>query len=71
VCQAASVGAAAITTLAPGQRVPLLISQARAAGMAITAVSPHTGRQYTQILRLATAFVRSHPAVTSVLIPRP
>jgi hypothetical protein len=51
--QAASVGATAITTLAPSQRVPLLISQARAAGRAITAASPQTGRQYSQILREA------------------
>jgi transcriptional regulator with XRE-family HTH domain len=52
--QAASVGAAAITALAPGQRVPLLISQARTAGKAITAASPHAGRQYTQVLHEAT-----------------
>jgi transcriptional regulator with XRE-family HTH domain len=51
--QAARIAANAITALAPVWRVPLLITEARAVGKAITAVSPQIGRQYTQILREA------------------
>jgi hypothetical protein len=51
--QAASVAVTAITTLAPAQRVPLLITQARAVGKEITAVSPRTGSRYAQALREA------------------
>jgi len=51
--QAANIGANAITALAPAQRVPLLIGQARAVGTAITAVSARAGRHYTEILREA------------------
>ena len=48
--EAARVAAEAITVLAPVWRVPLLTSVARAVGKAIAAVSPQTGRRYTQIL---------------------
>lgn len=51
--QAASVAVTAITTLAPAQRVPLLITQARAVGKDITAVSPRIGSRYAQALREA------------------
>jgi transcriptional regulator with XRE-family HTH domain len=51
--QAADIAAAAITTLTPAQRVPLLITQARAVGSDITAASPDTGTRYTQALRKA------------------
>jgi hypothetical protein len=51
--QAASVAVTAITTLAPGQHVPLLITQARAVGKDITAVSRRTGSRYAQALREA------------------
>lgn len=51
--QAARVATATITALAPAWRVPLLISEARAVGKAITAVSPGTGHRYRKILREA------------------
>jgi transcriptional regulator with XRE-family HTH domain len=49
--QAAHVAASAITTLAPAWRVPLLISEARAVGKAISAASAQAGRQYAETLR--------------------
>ncbi len=48
---AAHVAATAITALTPSQRVPLLISEARAVGKAITGVSARAGCAYAQILR--------------------
>jgi hypothetical protein len=51
--QTAHIAANAITALAPAQRIPLLIGQARVAGKAITAASARAGRHYTEILREA------------------
>jgi transcriptional regulator with XRE-family HTH domain len=50
---AAHVAVAAIVDLAPAWRVPLLVSEARAVGKAITAASAQVGRQYAQTLREA------------------
>jgi len=51
--QAARVATATITALAPAWRIPLLVSEARANGKAISAVAPQIGRQYSQLLREA------------------
>jgi transcriptional regulator with XRE-family HTH domain len=51
--EAAHVAATAITDLPLAWRVPLLISEARAVGRAITAASGQAGRRYAQILREA------------------
>jgi hypothetical protein len=51
--QATHVAVGAITDLAPGWRVPLLLSEARAVGKAITVVSPQAGRQCAEALREA------------------
>lgn len=52
---AARVAAAAITDLGPAWRVPLLASEARAVGKAISAASAQAGRQYSEVLREAMA----------------
>jgi transcriptional regulator with XRE-family HTH domain len=51
--QAAGIAVTAITSLAPAQRVPLLIAQARAVGKDITAASPQTGSRYSQAISAA------------------
>jgi hypothetical protein len=51
--QAVHVGTTAITSIAPPFRVPLLISEARAVGQAISAVSAPAGRRYAQVLHEA------------------
>lgn len=48
---ASQVATDALTSLAPAWRVPLLISEARAVGKAISEIAPAAGRQYAQLLR--------------------
>ena len=51
--QAVHVATTAITSIAPPFRVPLLLSEARAVGQAIFAVSAPAGRRYAQVLHEA------------------